>query len=100
MDGQPTSALAEPESRAWSTRRREMAGGSGTDDDSNVRIPSTSSDQRGGSAIGARGLVRAPSPRQLADIAPTVRQLFGLTAEAASAPAGAVLSELLFAADN
>ncbi|HEY6079356.1 MAG TPA: alkaline phosphatase family protein [Polyangiaceae bacterium] len=53
-----------------------------------------------GSAIGARGLVRAPSPRQLADIAPTVRQLFGLTAEPASAPAGAVLSELLFAAKN
>lgn len=56
-----------------------------------------------GSAIGARGLVRAPVGRRLADIAPTVRQLFGLSAQAgagASAHAGAVLSELLFSAEN
>jgi hypothetical protein len=56
-----------------------------------------------GSAIAARGLVRATSVRHLADIAPTVRQLFGLrapTPRGASAPGGAVLGELLFPLHN
>lgn len=56
-----------------------------------------------GSAIRARGLVRATAPRHLADIAPTVRLLFGLGTTPGSRAAGKdgqVLSELLLAAGN
>jgi hypothetical protein len=47
-----------------------------------------------GSSIPARGLVGAPSPRHLADIAPTVRLLFGLPADTHES-AGKPLVELL-----
>jgi phosphopentomutase len=47
-----------------------------------------------GSAIEARGLVAAAVPRQLADIAPTVRALFGLPADR-DQNAGFPLFELL-----
>ncbi len=48
-----------------------------------------------GSAIPARGWVSAPAPRRLADIAPTVRQLFGLPSSG-----GSPLAELLFPRPN
>lgn len=47
-----------------------------------------------GSAIPARGFVSAPTPRHLADIAPTLRSVFGLRADRAQT-AGVALSELL-----
>lgn len=69
-----------------------------------------------GSAIGARGWVSAPAPRRLADIAPTIRQLFGLASPTgrastssgarggalagASADGGSPLTELLFSRPN
>jgi hypothetical protein len=56
-----------------------------------------------GSAIPARGLVHAKAPRHLADIAPTVRLIFGLGTElesGASGQTGRALSELLLAAEN
>lgn len=48
----------------------------------------------GGSMIHAHGLVRAPVPRHLADIAPTLRQLMGVEPDDDPA-AGRVLRELL-----
>ena len=47
-----------------------------------------------GSAIEARGLVASPTPRRLADIAPTLRTLFGLPADR-DENAGTPLVELL-----
>jgi Metalloenzyme superfamily len=47
-----------------------------------------------GSAIEARGLVASPTPRHLADIAPTLRTLFGLPADR-DGNAGTPLVELL-----
>lgn len=49
-----------------------------------------------GSAIRARGLVAGAGPRRLADIAPSVRQLFGLARDSARS-AGTPLHELLLA---
>lgn len=54
-----------------------------------------------GSAIRARGIVRSPETRRLADLAPTIRALWGLDGEAGMEPGGhhdrqpgAVLTEL------
>lgn len=47
-----------------------------------------------GSAIPARGLLAAPVPRHLSDIAPTLRTLFGLRADKGES-AGSSLTELL-----
>jgi Metalloenzyme superfamily len=49
-----------------------------------------------GSAVHATGYVAAPTPRSLADLAPTVRQITGLPRDA-NAAAGAPLDELLHA---
>ena len=46
-----------------------------------------------GSAIGARGRVPSPSPRQLADVAPTLRELLRLPRDT-SLSAGRPLAEL------
>ncbi|HKO48804.1 MAG TPA: hypothetical protein VJV79_13825 [Polyangiaceae bacterium] len=47
-----------------------------------------------GSAVRANGFVAAPSPRRLAELAPTVRQIAGLPADR-HPEAGMPLSELL-----